>query len=137
LQAAVLLAKLKHIDKWNRLRQEHALLYDDLLSRIPGVITPTVLEGAVHVYHLYVIRIEWGSRDRLQQFLHECGVQTGIHYPKPIPFARPFAHLRETAFPVAEELAQKILSLPLYPELTKSQVEYVVAQIDNYMKTCG
>ena len=137
LQAAVLLAKLNHIDTWNRLRQEHALHYNRLLARIPGIITPAVRAGTTHVYHLYVIRVERGNRDALQQALHECGVQTGIHYPKLIPFVPPYAHLRELVFPVAEKLTQEILSLPLYPELTESQIEYIVGHIDSYMKSYG
>jgi dTDP-4-amino-4,6-dideoxygalactose transaminase len=134
LQAAALLLKLKYLVKWNRLRQEHALLYNELLSQIPGIVTPKVLEGVTHVYHLYVVRVEWGERDKLQQSLHECGVQTGIHYPKPLSSLQPFISSRATPFPIAEESAQKILSLPLYPELERSQIEYVAEQISNYMQ---
>src|SRR5262249_27937992 len=134
LQAAALSLKLKYLDEWNQRRRAHALLYNELLAQIPGIVTPKVLEGATHVYHLYVVRVEWGERDNLQQSLHECGVQTGIHYPKPLSSLQPFIDSRATPFPMAEESARKILSLPLYPELERGQIEYVAEQIANYMR---
>jgi dTDP-4-amino-4,6-dideoxygalactose transaminase len=133
MQAAVLLTKIKYLDRWNQRRQEHALLYNELLSQIPGIVPPTVVEQVMHVYHLYVIRVEQGSRDELRQHLHERGVQTGIHYPKPIHLTQAFAGLRNNTFPVAEEYAHKILSLPMYPELEADQIRYVAEQISNYM----
>ena len=134
LQAAVLLAKLRYLDEWTRLRQAHARLYTELLSHIPGIIPPVVLAGATHVYHLYVIRVEQSSREALQQYLRESGVQTGIHYPQPIPFVQAFSHLRESRFPIAEASAQQVLSLPLYPELERSQIEYVAERIYSHLK---
>ena len=136
LQAAVLLVKLKYLDAWNRRRQENAQLYDALLAEVPGIVTPNVLEGATHVYHLYVIRVERGSRDELQRFLRERGVHTGVHYPRPLHLTPAFGYLgyRMGDFPVAERYASQILSLPMYPELTREQIEYVVECIDEYAR---
>lgn len=135
LQAAVLLVKLQHLNRWNQMRRRNAQLYNELLSQIPGIITPFVLEGVKHVYHVYVIRVEHSSRDELQRYLQERGVQTGIHYPKPIHLTKAFEYLgyRKGDFPVAEDYANKILSLPMYPELTREQIEYVVEQIKSFM----
>jgi dTDP-4-amino-4,6-dideoxygalactose transaminase len=139
LQAAVLLVKLRYLDAWNRRRQENARLYDELLAEVPGVVTPKVLEGATHVYHLYVIRVERGSRDELQRFLRERGVHTGIHYPQPLHLTPALRFLGYTAgdFPIAERFASQILSLPMYPELTREQIEYVVECIDEYARRCA
>jgi dTDP-4-amino-4,6-dideoxygalactose transaminase len=137
LQAAVLLVKLRYLDAWNRRRQENARLYDELLAEVPGVVTPKVLEGATHVYHLYVIRVERGSRDELQRFLRERGVHTGIHYPQPLHLTPALRFLGYTAgdFPIAERFASQILSLPMYPELTREQIEYVTTCIHEYMNS--
>jgi dTDP-4-amino-4,6-dideoxygalactose transaminase len=132
LQAAVLLIKLKQLDKWNQLRQKHADLYNDLLSQNPAVVTPAVLEGVTHVYHLYVVRVEQGSRDDLRQYLANSGVHSGIHYPKPIHLAPAFSYLRSDGFPIAEDSAQKILSLPMYPELEACQIKHATEQIKSY-----
>jgi dTDP-4-amino-4,6-dideoxygalactose transaminase len=135
LQAAVLLVKLKHLDQWNRERRAHAQLYNDLLSRIPGIARPAVLDGASHVYHLYVVRVERGSRDELRTYLLERGIQTGIHYPTPVHLTAAFGDPQGRAhrFPVAEACAKTIVSLPMYPELESNQIEYVATQIANYM----
>lgn len=137
LQAAALLIKLKHLDQRNRLRQVHAQLYNDQLLQIRGIVTPVVLDGVTHVYHLYVIRVEQGSRDELQQHLGKCGVQSGIHYPTPIHLTPAFAYLPREGFPIGEESAQRILSLPMYPELEANQIKYVMEQINNYMNGLG
>jgi dTDP-4-amino-4,6-dideoxygalactose transaminase len=135
MQAAVLLVKLQHLDQWNRERRAHAQLYNDLLSRIPGIVRPAVLDGASHVYHLYVVRVEGGSRDELRTYLLERGIQTGIHYPTPVHLTAAFGDPQDRAhrFPVAEACAKTIVSLPMYPELESKQIEYVATQIANYM----
>jgi dTDP-4-amino-4,6-dideoxygalactose transaminase len=135
LQAGVLLVKLKHLDEWNQRRQENAQIYNTLLSAIPGISIPVVLEEAAHVYHLYVIRVQRGSRDDLRRHLQAHGIQTGIHYPQPLHLTPSLKDLRyhETQFPVAERCAREILSLPMYPELERSQIRYVAEQILNYM----
>jgi dTDP-4-amino-4,6-dideoxygalactose transaminase len=133
LQAAILLIKLRYLDRWNQLRRERAGFYNEQLVTVPGVITPNALDGVTHVYHLYVIRVEEGRRDELQQYLGRCGVQSGIHYPKPIHQTQAFSYLQKDVFPIAEHFSQKILSLPMYPELKADQIMYVTEQIKNYM----
>lgn len=139
LQAAALGIKLRYLNEWNQQRQEHAKLYNQLLLNLSGLITPItpeILGGITHIYHLYVIRLETGSRDKLQQYLYEQGIQTGIHYPKPLHLIPAFAYLghREGDFPIAEKYSQQILSLPMYPELQPWQIEWVSEQIGNYMR---
>jgi dTDP-4-amino-4,6-dideoxygalactose transaminase len=135
LQAAVLLVKLRRLGEWNRMRREHAQRYDELLAGIPGVVTPRVLDGATHVYHLYVIRVESGDRDGLQLYLRERGIQTLIHYPTPVHLTEAFErrHHGGDHFPMAEQCATEILSLPMYPELERQQIQYVAEQIRNFM----
>jgi dTDP-4-amino-4,6-dideoxygalactose transaminase len=133
LQAAVLQIKLKHLSGWNRNRSEYAALYNHLLAGIPGIVTPREMPDAIHVYHLYVIRVEGGKRDSLQRFLAGCGIQTLIHYPKPITATPPFAGLQGRSFPCAQQAAGEILSLPLYPELEIEQLDYVAHSIREYM----
>ena len=137
LQAAILLIKLRYLDKWNQLRQESARLYNEQLAGLPGIVTPFVLNDVTHVYHLYVIRVEQGSRDGLRQYAGKRGVQCGIHYPKPIHLALAFSCLGRAEFPMAEKSAERILSLPMYPELAANQIKYVTEQINNYMNAPG
>ncbi|HJY79566.1 MAG TPA: DegT/DnrJ/EryC1/StrS family aminotransferase, partial [Candidatus Binatia bacterium] len=124
IQAAILRVKLRYVDRWNASRREHAAFYHDLLKEQP-VVCPSLLEKAVHVYHLYVIQVD--NRDRVQELLRAQGVATGIHYPIPIHFQEACAHLgyRRGAFPVTERIAGRILSLPMYAEMTRPQGEHV------------
>lgn len=136
LQAVVLSVKLKYLDQWNAMRARNAHLYNELLSEIPGVVTPQVLPDVQHVYHLYVIRLARGDRNRLQAHLKAHGIETGIHYPQPVHLTKAFAHLgyREGDFPIAERCARAILSLPMYPELRAEQIEYVAQEIQSFLK---
>jgi dTDP-4-amino-4,6-dideoxygalactose transaminase len=136
LQAVVLLVKLRYLDQWNALRQEHAQLYSKLLSGIPGITTPTIREGCTHVFHLYVILASGGKRDALQSYLRQEGIATGIHYPTPLHLTPAFSYLgyRFGDFPVAEACANQVLSLPMFPELTPRQIEYVADRIRHFME---
>ena len=135
LQAAVLRVKLKHLDEWNRLRRQHAQYYNELLAGVPGLVTPTAPDGAKHVYHLYVVRADRGHRDELRRYLQERGIETGIHYPAPLHQTEAFApwHDRGNPLPVAEAVAGQILSLPMYPELGREQIQYVAEHVRGYM----
>jgi dTDP-4-amino-4,6-dideoxygalactose transaminase len=133
LQGAALTLKLRHLDEWNRRRREHAALYDLLLGEIPGIVSPFVREECVPIYHLYVIRVEQGSRDVLASFLQDRGVQTGIHYPQPIALTEAFVTLGQHDFPVACRHASQILSLPMYPEMEERQVRYVAELVAGFM----
>jgi dTDP-4-amino-4,6-dideoxygalactose transaminase len=132
LQGAALALKLPHLDGWNARRRRHAALYDRLLSEVPGIVVPYVSEGCVPIYHLYVVRVEQGSRDELAAYLNERGVQTGIHYPQPIGLTEAFASLGQRDFPVACRYASQILSLPMYPEMEERQVRYVAEVVAEF-----
>lgn len=134
LQAAVLRAKLRHLDEWNALRQKWAQRYNKGLAG-SGVITPASAGGdGSHVYHLYVVRHP--DRDGLARALTERGIQVGRHYPIPIHRQQAFSFLgiEEGRFPNAERVAREGLSLPLYPELTAEQVDYVIAAVRDYLQ---
>jgi dTDP-4-amino-4,6-dideoxygalactose transaminase len=128
LQAAILLAKLPHLEKWTEARIAAAKKYDDLL-RNAGVILPPTRAGARHVFHLYVIRTE--GRDRLQKALTDAGIETAIHYPTALPFLPCYQHrdLRPGEFPIAHCYQKSILSLPLFPELEDDAIAHVCATI--------
>ena len=135
LQAAVLDLKLPYLDQRNEARRQRACDYDELLSGVADVITPVVRNGSISVYHLYVVRVEKGKRNGLQEYLRENGVQTGIHYPSPIHRTPAFSRFHRQSCPVAEDHAHKILSLPMYPEIERFQVEYVVKLVKDYMQS--
>jgi len=135
LQAAILRVKLKYLDEWNDRRRNNAKKYDESLSKIDGIITPYEADYAKHVYHLYVIRTEKG-RDKLREELKLKGVATGIHYPIPLHLQPAYSYLgyKKGDFPVTEEYSQKILSLPMFAELTGGQIEEIVELVKDYFK---
>ncbi len=112
---------------------ENAAYYNELLSEISGVTIPVEADFAVSVYHLYVLLID--DRDRLQQFLGDKGIATGLHYPMPLHLQKAYAYLgfKEGAFPVTENVAGRLLSLPMYPQLSKEQIQYVAESIKEFM----
>jgi dTDP-4-amino-4,6-dideoxygalactose transaminase len=132
IQAAVLRIKLRRLADWNRARRNHAARYNELLSDIPGVAAVQEAEFAQSVYHLFVILV--ADRDGLQAYLAERGVGTGLHYPLPLHLQKAYTRmgLKKGDFPVSEGIAERLLSLPMYAELTPEQVEYVVACIKDY-----
>lgn len=129
IQAAFLKIKLAHLPEWNRARRAAAKRYDELLADIPGVTPVKELPDVEGVYHLYVIQVE--DRDSVRAKLNEAGVGTGIHYPTPLHLQLAYAHLgyKQGAFPVAERLAKHIVSLPMFPEISTEQIDYVVEQV--------
>ena len=131
LQAAILAAKLPHLDASNRRRRQIAALYTAGLANLP-VRVPTETPDGEHVYHLYVIQV--AERDRLQGFLAERGIQTLIHYPVPAHLQPAYAGLGCTAgsLPVTERVANAILSLPMYPQLTDAEVSAIMAAIRRF-----
>ena len=127
LQAVVLSAKLRRLDDWNAARREAAARYESLLDQRRDIFTPRVLEGNEHVWHLYVVNLP--DRDQALKELHTAGIGAGIHYPAPIHLTPAFADLgyAKGDFPVAERAARSILSLPIFPEITAEQQEYIVS----------
>ncbi len=126
LQAAILRVKLRHLNRWNARRAEIAERYRSSLADRP-LRLPVVASENSHVFHVYAVLAE--RRDALQQFLADRGVPTIIYYPRPLHLQKVFTDLgyRAGDFPVAEEIARKILPLPMYPELTDEQIDYVIA----------
>lgn len=133
MQAAVLRVKLPHLDDWNAARRRVARQYDDRLADLP-VVTPYTPDWAEHIYHLYVIRPE--NRDALQNYLKQAGIASGLHYPMPIHLQPAYQELgyQEGDFPVTEQYAKEILSLPMYSELAPDAVDYVVNTIKAFLE---
>lgn len=125
LQAVVLRAKLARLGEWNRLRQQAAERYAALLGDVAGLRLPEVMPGNEHVWHLYVVRV--ADRDRVLQRLNDAGIGAGIHYPVPVHRHRALAGVIDprASFPVAEAAARDMLSLPLFPGITREQQERV------------
>jgi dTDP-4-amino-4,6-dideoxygalactose transaminase len=131
IQAAILCAKLPHLDKGNASRRETADHFNKLLADVP-MVTPVTPEWAEPVYHLYVIQVE--DREALQAHLSEAGVATGIHYPIPIHLQPAYAELgyKQGDFPVTERAADRILSLPMYPGMSYEAIVYTVDAIKSF-----
>lgn len=127
VQAVVLGAKLKRLQGWNERRRAAADRYRELLSGIPGVVLPASAEGNTDVWHIYAVRVPAPERDRVLQALAAAGIGVGIHYPVPVHLTGAYAHLGYGPgdFPVSEDAAARLLSLPLHPHLSPAQQEYV------------
>tara|TARA_Y100000034_G_scaffold101161_1_gene125234 strand:- start:678 stop:1778 length:1101 start_codon:yes stop_codon:yes gene_type:complete len=125
IQAAILNVKLDHLDDWTAKRIENAGIYTELLEGTDAIL-PYTAPFAKHVYHLYIIRTQ--NRDEIKQKMNAKEIEAGIHYPIPLHLQPAFQYLgyKEGNFPIAEKIAKEILTLPLYPELTREQMEFVV-----------
>jgi dTDP-4-amino-4,6-dideoxygalactose transaminase len=125
IQGAVLGVKLRHLESWNATRRQVAARYQAMLGDTPLTL-PYEAEGRLHVWHLYVVR--YADRDRLRQALTAACIDTGMHYPIPVHLQPAYAHLgyRIGDFPVAEQMAQQCLSLPIYAELSEDEQEHIV-----------
>ncbi len=132
IQAAVLSVKLRRLDGWTAARQGHAARYDEMLADCDGVSTPVIAEGNTHIYHQYTLRAR--DRDRLRKHLSEKGIATGVYYPLCLHKQECFASLGYAAgdFPVAEQAAAEVISLPVYPELAEEQVAHVAESIREF-----
>ena len=125
----MLLAKLRHLADWNEARRAAADFYAEMLVEVEGVDAPGVLDGNEHVWHLYVVRV--ADRDEIAKRMQSNGIGVGIHYPVPVHLQEAFRHLGYARgdFPVAEAAAAQILSLPIFPGITRSQQERVVEEL--------
>ncbi|MDD8015733.1 MAG: DegT/DnrJ/EryC1/StrS family aminotransferase, partial [Acidobacteriota bacterium] len=134
IQAAVLNVKLKYVDGWNRARHQNALKYTTRLSAVPQVQTPRIRENAFHIFHLYVIRTP--KRDELAGHLKSRNIETGIHYPRALPFLKAYEYLghRPSDFPIAFRYQNEILSLPMFPELNDAQIDHVAGSIMEFYR---
>jgi dTDP-4-amino-4,6-dideoxygalactose transaminase len=135
IQAAVLRVKLKRLAEWNKARNDNAAYYNELLADVSGIEFAKVADFADSVYHLYVVMLD--DRDSLQKFLGDKGIATGLHYPLPLHMQKAYEHLgyKEGDFPITERAAIRLLSLPMYPELTRTQIKYVTDSIKEFMKS--
>ena len=136
-QAAVLRVKLPHLDDWSDARRDRAAAYTRLLEEagLAGVVTPPfIVEGARHIFHQYVVRVPAARRDALLEHLKAHGVGTKVYYPVPLHLQPCFAGLgyREGDFPESERAARETLALPMFPELTGAQQEYVVETLRRF-----
>ena len=145
LQAAILRVKLRHMADWTAARQAHARLYDSLLQDLPGIVLPRVPPGREHVYYLYTIRVEGRAggytrandrgnevrSDLVQQRLKARGVASMVYYPVPLHLQPLYASLggKPGELRVSERAAREVLSIPLYPELTREQIERVAQEV--------
>ncbi|MHC4328386.1 MAG: DegT/DnrJ/EryC1/StrS family aminotransferase [Planctomycetota bacterium] len=134
IQGAVLNVKLKYLDDWNEKRRRNAALYDSLFADSPIKI-PKIEAGNVSIYHQYTIAVP--DRDKLQKFLAENQIGSAIFYPKPLHIQDCFAELgyKKGDLPVSEKLCEQVLSLPVYPELSPEQIEYVAGTVLKFYGT--
>lgn len=132
MQAGILRVKLPYLDSLTADRVKIAALYSKLLIGVGDIVVPFILNGAKHVFHLYVVRTS--RRDELASFLNDRGIGTSIHYPIPPHLQEAYKELnyKKGDFPIAEELALTSLSLPLFPGMTEDQIELVVKNIKSF-----
>ncbi|MES2135459.1 MAG: DegT/DnrJ/EryC1/StrS family aminotransferase [Pseudomonadota bacterium] len=134
IQGAILRVKLRHLEGWTEARRRIAARYQDKLANL-GVRPAQEADGRSHVYHVF--SIFHPRRDELQQFLGQRGIQSGKHYPVPLHVQEAYSALghRRGDFPIAEQIADQQLSLPIYPEMTEDDVDCVVAAISDWLQT--
>jgi dTDP-4-amino-4,6-dideoxygalactose transaminase len=132
VQAAVLLAKLPHLENWSSARRRNAAHYDAAFADVSDVRTPTIDPQNISIYNQYTIRAE--RRDALQAYLKAKGIGQCIYYPLPLHLQPCFAYLeyREGEFPESERASKEVLSLPIYPELTEGQLDEVVGAVREF-----
>jgi dTDP-4-amino-4,6-dideoxygalactose transaminase len=132
LQAAVLLAKLPYLEKWNQKRIGHANHYKKNLAEVAAITLPEVRSGTTHTFHLFVIRVR--NRNELQTYLQRQGIQTIIHYPQSLhnlPVYKRLGYNPED-FPISNKLQNEVLSLPIHPELKSEEIDYVCTKIKEF-----
>ena len=134
LQAAALRVKLKHLPAWNEARKNNARCYFEFLQDTDGIVLPKINQNLLPVFHLFVIQVE--KRDILREALQKMGISTGLHYPIPLHLQTAYERFGLTAgtFPVAEACAKRLLSLPMYPELSEEQIVYVCDCLGEILK---
>ena len=134
LQAAVLAAKLPHLQGWSEARRTNAAFYDAAFAGIAGLTTPYVAPDNESIYNQYTLRVGGGRRDALKQHLTDLGIGSAIYYPLPLHLQECFAYLgyKAGSVPEAEQAAGEVLSLPVFPELTSAQRDEVVAAVRGF-----
>ena len=135
IQAAILSAKLRHLDSWNAERRDRAAYYNEKLAAIPRIVTPKTLPGNSHVFHQYVIRIP--KRDQARLFLEKRTIATAVFYPVQLHRQECFRYLgyAENACPNAAQASSEVLALPIFPEITRQQQDEVIAALADFAAT--
>lgn len=130
VQAVVLAAKLKHLDQWNQMRAQNAAYYNESLQNFKGITTPKLKSDRTHVYQTYAIRVK-AKRDQIMEALKSKGISSLIHYPIPLHLQEAYKELNghRGDFPVAEALADEVLSIPMFPHMTRQQIDVVCAAL--------
>lgn len=128
IQAAILSVKLKEIDSWNAKRREIVELYNEALQN-SDLVTPVARDYNDHVYHMYILQSE--NREEVLAKLKEAGIATGVYYPVPLHLQKVYKNLgyKEGDMPVSEYLSHRTFAIPVYPELTKEQIDYIISKI--------
>jgi dTDP-4-amino-4,6-dideoxygalactose transaminase len=134
LQAAVLSVKLPFLNGWSDARRANASFYDEALAGVDGIVTPVVRPENESIVNQYTVRVLGGRREALVEHLKAAGIGSGIYYPVPLHLQECFAYLgyREGAFPISEAACREVLSLPVFPELTREQLEHVADTIRGF-----
>src|SRR5436189_3317730 len=128
-QRACLAMKLRRLDNGNDQRRTHATRYSAAFKEVEEIIPPLEAEYARHVYHIYAIRVQ--DRDEVMRRLEQKGIGCGVHYPVPVHLQQAYASLgyEPGAFPVSEQIANEFLSLPMFPELSEAQIDFVIETV--------
>jgi len=135
IQGAVLQIKLQYLDKGNKLRRSHAAHYDAALQEVEEIVIPFCPSNLMPVYHIYAIRVQ--NRDEVMHSLADKGIGSGVHYPVPIHLQEAYKSLGHGpgSFPIVEKCAAEFVSLPMFPELTSEQLDYVVQGVKEAVNT--
>ncbi len=137
LQAAILNIKLKYLDEYCKIRNEVAQYYDNNLREIEGITIPKRVLNSTHVFHQYTIKIADNKRDELKNFLFEKGIPSMVYYPIPLHFQKAYQNKNypRGAFPVAEDLCNKVLSLPIHTELNEIELKHIINSIKEFYRS--
>ncbi len=131
IQAAILRIKLRHLDEYNKARQDVAAAYDKAFSELPGLKVPSRNPDSEHIFHQYTLKVENGKRDALKAHLEEHNIPAMVYYPVPLHLQKAYSELDHKAgdFPVSEELCTKVLSLPIHTEMEQDQLDHIISTV--------
>ena len=138
IQAAILSVKLPYLSEWNKRRNQAALRYNSMLKDCENIIIPAIRENSTHIFHVYCVRFKSNKvRDDIKVFLENSNIQVGVHYPTPLPLLPAYQRFNHTNkdFPVARKATETMLSLPMFPEITVEQQEYVCNKIIEFFNS--
>jgi UDP-2-acetamido-2-deoxy-ribo-hexuluronate aminotransferase len=139
LQAAILRVKLPRLDQYSANRNRSAAYYDQALGQYTSLVTPVRVENSTHVFHQYTLQCTGFDRDELKTFLQQKGIPTMVYYPVPLHLQKGYTQygFAEGSFPVSEQLARQVLSLPIHTEQTEEELSYIAANIKDFLLTKG